>query len=321
MAGEEMIIGVIGVGYWGKKVAREYIELMREGIIDKVILCDAVESNLDIMKKECEECEYVSNYKQLFDKVDGVHICTPNSTHYQIAKDFLDHKINVLVEKPMTLKFSEARKLAYKAYNKNIVLAVGHIFRFNTAVRKVKELYEKGEFGKLYYAKLQWKTLMDAPPERDIIYDLAPHPFDILNFIVDDWPISVSAIGKAYRRKDYEEVAYINAEYQDSFIANIEVSWIYPEKIRRVEIMASKKFVRLEAVKQEIEIFDIENNKWEKLEITPNNTIRDEVLHFIKAIENRTTPINDGFNAAENVRVLEAAVKSMRDGKAHTLEW
>ena len=316
-----MNIGVVGVGYWGKKVAREYMNLMREGVIDKLFLCDNTKSNLDIMKKECKDCEFVENYSSLYAKVDGVHICTPNHIHYEAARDFLDHGINVLVEKPMTLKFSEARRLAYKAYNKNIVLAVGHIFRFNNAVRKLKKFYENGDLGKLYYAKLQWSTLMNAPPDRDIIYDLAPHPLDILNFITNDWPKKVSVIGRAYRREDYEEVAYINAEYENSLIVNIEVSWIYPEKVRRMELMSSQKFVKLEAVKQKMNIFDIEKREWEEVKIKPNNTIRDEVYHFIKAIENRTTPINDGFNAAENVRVLEACVKSMKEGRTVEMEW
>ncbi len=316
-----MKIGVVGLGYWGKKVAREYIALREKGVIDDVVLCDMVEKNLEEMREECPDCEFVSDYTKMFEKVDGVHICTPNSSHFKIVNDFVEADVNVLVEKPMALKYSEARKLAYKAYNKNIVLAVGHIFRFNNAVRKVKEMYESGELGNLYYAKLQWSTLMDAPPERDIIYDLAPHPFDILNFIINDWPTRVSAVGRAYRRKNYEEVAYINAEFDNSFIANIEVSWIYPEKIRRVDLMTSTKFVRIEAVKQEVRIFDVKTSKWEDISIEPNNTIFDEAHHFVTAIKNKQTPINDGFNAAENVRVLEACVTSMRAGKTVDLEW
>ncbi len=316
-----MRIGVVGLGYWGKKVAREYGDLMKEGIIDELVLCDVLDENINEMKKECPECEFSKDYKEIMENVDGVHICTPNSTHFDIVKDFINAGVNILVEKPMALKFSEARKLAYKAYNRNIVFAVGHIFRFNNAVRKVREMYESGEFGDVYYAKLQWSTLMDSPPGRDVVYDLAPHPFDILNFIIDDWPIKISAIGKAYRRKDYEEVAYINAEFENSLIANVEVSWIYPDKIRRVELMTSTKFVRLEAVRQEIKVYDIQKGTWEDINVKPNNTIRDEISHFVTAIKNRQTPINDGFNAAENVRVLEAAVESIRTGKTISLEW
>ncbi|NPA74674.1 MAG: Gfo/Idh/MocA family oxidoreductase [Euryarchaeota archaeon] len=316
-----MKIGVVGLGYWGKKVAREYMELKERGEIKRVVLCDVIDSNVNDMKNECPDCEFVSDYRDMIDDVDGVHICTPNATHYNIVNDFISAGVNVLVEKPMTLKYSEARKLAYKAYNKNVVLAVGHIFRFNNAVRKVKEMYESGELGDLYYAKLQWSVLMESPSERDIVYDLAPHPFDILNFIINDWPVRISAVGNAYRRENYEEVAYINAEFEDGFIANIEVSWIYPEKIRRAELMGSKKFVRLEAVKQEVKIFDLNTKDWENLEIVPNNTILDEAYHFITAIKNKQTPINDGFNASENVRVLEATVRAMREGKTENLEW
>ncbi len=316
-----MRIGVVGLGYWGKKVAREYRDLMKEGIIDELVLCDVLDENINEMKKECPECEFSKYYKEIMNNLDGVHICTPNATHFEIVNEFIKSGVNVLVEKPMTLKYTEARKLAYKAYNKNIVFAVGHIFRFNNAVRRLKELYEKGELGELYYAKLQWGALMNSPQGRDVVYDLAPHPFDILNFVIDDWPIKIFAIGKTYRRDEYEEVAYINAEFENNFIANIEVSWMYPDKVRRVEIMGSKKFARLEAVKQELYLYDLKDEKWKKLDIVPNNTIKDEITHFIKAIKNKITPVNDGFNAAENVRVLEACVKSIKSNKVINLEW
>lgn len=318
-----MKIGVIGLGYWGKKVAKEYRTLLEKGIIDELYIYDTIKESIAAFKEECPECQIAESFDALLSSdIEGFHICTPNSTHYDISMKLMENGKNILVEKPMAMTYREARKMALFAYNNNLILAVGHIFRFSNAVRKVKELYEKGEIGKLWYADLRWSSMMPSPRERDVIFDLAPHPIDILNYISSSWPVRVSATGKAFRRDRYEEVAYINMEFEDGMIARIEVSWIYPEKIRNVGLMGDKKFISAEAVKQEIRSFDVNEGKWSKVPVEGNkNTILDEVTHFIMAIENRTTPINDGFNASENIKVLEASVRSMREHQVIELDW
>ncbi len=316
-----MKIGVVGIGYWGKKVAREYRDLMNDGIIDSLHLYDSELSLAEKFKEEeCPNCKIANSVEDLYN-VDGVHICTPNSTHYALAFRFLRNGVNVLVEKPMTTSYSEARKLAYYAYNRNLVLAVGHIFRFNNAVKRVKEMYERGELGKIYFARLIWTNLMEPPKERDVVYDLAPHPLDILNYIFTTWPTTVSAMGRAFRRDKFEEVAYINLEFNDDFIAHIEVSWMFPKKVRNVSMMFDNKFVSLDAVIQKIKVYELDKERWVEVPVEVNNTIRDEALHFVNAIDNRVTPINDGFNAAENVKVLEACVKAIREKKIVEIEW
>ena len=317
-----MKIGVIGLGYWGRKVAREYVSLMNEGMLDGVHIYDIVPENLDRFKDECPECKVERDFDALLKSdIDGFHVCTPNSTHYDIAMKLMKAGKNVLLEKPMAMTYRDARKLALFAYNNELVLAVGHIFRFANAVRKVKEMYEKGDIGKLWYAQLRWSNLMPSPRERDVVYDLAPHPIDILNYITSLWPTGVSAVGRAFRRERYEEVAYINMDFNGDFIAKAEVSWIYPEKIRNVSLMGERKFVSLEAVKQEIRVFDMEKEEWSEIPVNSNNTILEEAKHFIRAINNRQTPINDGFNGSENIRVLEAVMESMRERKVVELEW
>ena len=317
-----MKIGIIGVGYWGTKVAREYRDLMKKGEIDEVHIYDSLESNLKRFGEECPDCVIHSDFKEvLTSDIDGFHVCTPNSTHYDIAMELMSRGKHVLMEKPMAMTHKEARKLALFAYNNDLVLAVGHIFRFNNAVRKVKEIYENGDFGKIWYAQLTWSTLMPSPHGRDVVYDLAPHPIDILNYITSMWPTQISASGRAFRRESEEEVAYINMDFNGDFMARAEVSWLYPGKVRNVSIMGEKLFVSLEAVKQEINVYDIETEKWNNIPVSANNTILDEATHFVTAIKNSETPINDGFNGSENIKVLEASVESMREKKIVHLEW
>ena len=317
-----MRIGVVGIGYWGKKVAREYRGLMNEGKINDLILYDSNKVLAQrFREEECKDCKLADTLEDVY-SANGVHICTPNSTHYDLTMKFLRNGVNVLVEKPMTIKYTDAKRLAYYAYNRNLVLAVGHIFRFNRAVREVKRMYDDGYLGNPYFARLIWTNLMESPQERDVVYDLAPHPFDILNYLFSIWPNRISAIGRAFRREKLEEVAYINLEFNGKFIAHVEVSWMFPKKIRNVSIMFDNgKFVSLDAVIQRVKIFDAKKGEWEELNIEANNTIRDEIYHFINAVENRETPINDGFNAAENMKVLEACVRSIREDKVIEIEW
>ncbi len=295
---------------------------MKEGAVDEVHIYDVLDGNLKDFKEECPDCIVHRDFDDLLrSDIDGFHVCTPNSTHYDMAMSLMKAGKNVLLEKPMAMTYQEARKLALYAYNNELVLAVGHIFRFSNAVRKVKEMYEKGEIGRLWYAQLRWSTLMPSPEDRDVVYDLAPHPIDILNYITSLWPTSISAIGMAFRREKYEEVAYMNMDFGGEFMAKAEVSWIYPEKVRNVSIMGDRKFVSLEAVKQKIRVFDMEKEEWTDIPVEGNNTILEEARHFVKAINNRQTPINDGFNGSENIKVLEAAVESMRERKVVELEW
>ena len=126
-----MKVGVIGIGRWGTKVAREYIALMNEGTIDSVVLCDTNESQLRQFNGCAELC---NEFNEFIKKVDAIHICTPNNTHYEIAKEALENNVHVLIEKPMAESLTEAFKLVELALSKNLVLQVGHIFRFANIV-------------------------------------------------------------------------------------------------------------------------------------------------------------------------------------------
>ena len=302
-----MRIGVIGIGRWGTKVAREYIALMNEGIVDSIILCDADNSRLKQFADVAVTCNRID---EVIRKVDGVHICTPNSTHYEITKKALKLGVHVLVEKPMTTDHNQAYELVELATAENLILQVGHIYRFANAIRKIKELYENDYFGDLYYFNVTWTHLMPYMEGVDILWDLLPHPLDILNFITRKWPKEFVGVGRAIRRSKLNEVASLQAIFDDGTFANIHLSWVSPIRRRILEIVGSKRTALVECVKQEIRIY--EGNEEKLLKVEVNNTIKDEALNFIRAIETGKNNFNSSIVGARNVEMIERAIVSLR---------
>lgn len=305
-----MKIGVVGIGRWGTKVAKEYIALMDEGVIDSVILCDDDSSRLKSFVDVAVTCNQLDD---VICKADGIHICTPNSTHYEIAKKALESGVHVLVEKPMTIDHNKAYELVEIATAENLILQVGHIYRFANAIRKIKELYENNYFGDVYYFNLTWTHLMPYMEGVDILWDLLPHPLDILNFITKKWPVEFVGVGRAFRRSELNEVISLQAIFNDGTFANIHLSWLSPIRRRVLEVVGFKRTALVECVKQEIRIYEEANpNKEKSLKVEVNNTIKDEALNFIRAIETGKNSFNASIVGARNVEMIERALNSLK---------
>jgi predicted dehydrogenase len=300
-------IGVVGLGRWGTKVTREYISLMNERVIDSVILCDIDAHRLKSFAGEAIIC---SEVKEVLSKVDGIHVCTPNSTHYKITKMALDFGVHVLVEKPMTMDSNEAYDLVETAASRNLILQVGYIYRFANVIRRLKEFYKSNYFGTPYYFGLTWTHQMPYIDDVDILWDLLPHPLDILNFITEKWPIEFIGVNKAFRRDKLGEVASLQAIYNDGIFASIHLSWLCPIRRRTLEIVGSRRAALVDCVKQEIEIWEQEEKIM--LEVKANNTIRDEILNFLNAVKTGRNTFNSSIVGARNVEMVEKAIKSLR---------
>jgi len=301
-----MKVGVIGIGRWGTKIAKEYVALMNEGVVDSVILCD---TNSSMLKQFADVAITSNRIDDAIRKADGIHICAPNFTHYEIAKRALEKGVHVLVEKPMTTNHNQAYELVEIATAENLILQVGHIYRFANAIRKIRELYESNYFGDVYYFNLTWTHLMPYMEGVDILWDLLPHPLDILNFITRKWPIEFVGVGRAFRRNELNEVASLQTIVDDGTFANIHLSWLTPIRRRILEIVGSRRTASVECVKQEIKIFEGDEEKLLKIEA--NNTIRDEALNFIKAIETGKNNFNSSIVGVRNVEMIERAINSL----------
>ena len=317
---ESINVAVVGAGYWGRKVISEYLQLASiNPRVNLVKICDLKAENL----KFCSEVFHVSErtlceeYKDVLcsDNVDAVHICTPNETHHEVCMEALGANKHVLLEKPMALSARDAWELVGTAESKHLCLQVGHIYRFNNALRMMRDLISQNYLGALYYLKLQWTTLAHSPLNRDIIFDLGPHPVDIMNYLLKKWPVKVTCRAKAYRRALMEELAYVTLEFDEKLMAHVELSWLQPGKVRELNIMGEERSATVDCLNQSINIFENNGGGSFSLDVTKNNTILDEASHFINSMLENNNHRNPGRVGAGNVAVLESLKRSMREEK------
>jgi len=316
LIGDHLKVGVIGVGRWGKKHIDEYSQMKD---IELTWISDLVEENI----KKCQEQFNIKNITNdyndiLSSDVEAVSICTSNETHYKVCKDALLAGKNVLVEKPLTLDPKEAYELVDIAKQSNKLLAVGHIFRYNNAINEAKKLIEKNALGDLYYLRLQW-TIQWMPqiyPDKklDIIVDMMPHLYDIMNYLTGLWPNKITCFGKAFIKKDLEDTAFIICEFPNNIMAHSEISWTLPEKVREVDLIGSKACAKIQAVSQNVTLFE-GSNEGRSLNIKENNTLGDELTHFVDAVKNGTNVPNNGEVGAKTVELVEATRKSLEQRK------
>jgi len=294
-----MKVGVIGAGYWGKKHVDEYTQI---GV--DVTVSDLVDENLEICRKKYG-ARPLKDYKEMLsDKsIEAVSICTPNKTHYDVCKQCLEAGKNVLLEKPMTLEYSKSKELAEIASDKGLVLAVGHLYRFNNAVRKLKGLVEAGTFGDIYAVKMIWTNLEPVFPDRSIMLDLAIHPFDIIHYIFGKAPDNAFCLAGGFRQEN-EEMAFINSVV-GSIMINFELSWITPDKIRDLVLVGSEKTAFVKLVAQKIRVRDNKTLEDNEVDVEESNTIRSELEDFLECIKTGRKPVADAEIGAEIVGIVE----------------
>lgn len=311
-------LAVIGAGYWGRKVAEEYLQLAkRDRAFNLAKICDIDERNLDYCQDflNVDRKQLDSDYEAVLKSPDinAVHICTPNETHHKIGLHALSLGKNVLLEKPIATSPKDAWQLCNVAESAHLCLQVGHIYRFNNALKKVQDLISEGYFGDIYYLKLQWTTWMPSPLGRDIIFDLGPHPIDILHFLLRKWPLKVSCIGKSYRRPSLEEVAYFNLSFSGRLMANVELSWLQPGKVRELNVIGNQRAATIDCLRQTIQVFEDNEGSNFYLQVPANNTIFDEAHHFVESIRDENNHKNPGSVGAGNVSILESLKRSLRE--------
>lgn len=310
-------VAIIGAGYWGKKHVDEYTALGTD-----VTVVDLKDDNLKFCKDKYG-VKITKNYGDILKnkEIKVVSICTPNETHYKLAKDCLNAGKNVLVEKPLAMTVEQGRELIDLAKDNGSTLAVGHIFRFNNAINKVKDMIENYELGEIRIVKLRWANVEPLFEDRDVIFDLAPHPFDIINYLFKKNPEEIYCIGNAYRRSKSKgvESVFINS-ILDNIIINIELSWLTPPKTRSLVIVGSNKSVLVNCTAQTIDV--VEGNKSYNVEIIPNNTIRDELQTFLNCIYDKNKQnISNGDIGLDIVKMIDICQKSLKEKRVLKFEW
>lgn len=249
-------VGIIGYGYWGPNLTRNFAELPASEV---VAIADAKEDQLKRAHAKYPQVLLTKDYQDYFNlNLDAVVVSTPPATHYTIARDCLEHGLNVLVEKPLTLNSQQAEELVGLAEAKGLVLMVGHTFEYNSAVHALKSYIDSGELGDIYYIDAARLNLGLFQRDSNVLWDLAPHDISILLFLLSQNPISVSAHGMSCVFDGMFDVAYLNLVFPNKISAYIHVSWLDPCKVRRITVVGSKKMVVLNDIEneQKIKIYD-----------------------------------------------------------------
>jgi UDP-N-acetylglucosamine 3-dehydrogenase len=306
-------VGVLGVGYWGRKIVEEYSSIPNVKVQG---VSDLMDKNLQHCKERYGVPVLVNDYRDVIkvDSIHAVHICLPNGLHFQACKDALEAGKHVLVEKPITLSSKDGNILVDLAAEKGLTLSVGHIYRFNNALAEVKRLISENFFGRVFLLNLTWTNLEPVFNDRDVIVDLAPHYFDIVNYMLDAWPARITCVAKPYRQKDNPEATYISCEMPNGAIAHAHLNWLSPKKVRSIELVGENRSAVIDAVGQEVTIY--ESGYTYKLGVERNNTIRTELLHFIKSISDPETETrNSGAIGVKTVEMIERAKDSLAQSR------
>ncbi|MBI2759423.1 MAG: Gfo/Idh/MocA family oxidoreductase [Chloroflexi bacterium] len=333
-------VGIIGYGYWGPNLARNFYELPTS---DLVAVADRKEDQLKRAQSKYPQVKLTNDYQELFKMgLDGVVISTPPKTHFQIAKDCLLHDLHVLIEKPMTLNSRDGEELIELAEARGLTLMVGHTFEYNSAVQALKKYIASRELGDLYYLDTARLNLGLFQRDSNVLWDLAPHDISILLYLLDKKPVSVSAQGMPCVIPGIYDVAYLNLIFPDNLTAYVHVSWLDPCKVRRVTVVGSKKMAVYNDMESEgkIKIYDkgidapdytngfgeFQYN-YRSGDITiPNihfaEPLREECMHFIDSIANHTEPKSSGHSGLRVTKILEAAQRSIVNGSMHeVIQW
>ena len=300
-----MKIGIAGLGYWGKKVFREYLPLANQGLIDRVHLYDSQTSMLSDRIFQSPQVVIDDSYQSMIKSIDAVHICVPNNFHYQYALRSIEAGVSTMVEKPLTKNSTEAFNLVELALEKGTVLQVGNIFRFSNSLRIAREMIKNGAIGSINHINITWTHIAPSDNSRaeDVLWDLGPHIFDILNFLTGSWPIAAEYNPyKSVGVKGLLNQADLILNY-GTFTSSIRMSLVDHKRTRMVDVAGTQATIILDPVNQSIEVHN--NGGIKCTEVEKNNTLRDEIMNFIECSRNGTTKINSGNLGAAIVRELE----------------
>jgi predicted dehydrogenase len=240
---ENLVLAQFGCGYWGPNLLRNFSGL--PGCTVKYVVdCSAerrafVESNFPL-SRALEQRETVLDDPS----VNGIVIATPAASHFCLAKQALEAGKHVFVEKPLATSVNEVDELGRRAAERNLVVMTGHTFVYNSAVRYVKKLIDSGELGEVRYIYSQRLNLGRIRSDIDALWNFAPHDISIIQYwLGNPEPISVGRQGMAYMQEGIDDVVFLSLEYPGKVIANIHVSWLDPQKVRRMIIVGSRKMV------------------------------------------------------------------------------
>jgi len=326
-----MKIGLIGYGYWGPNLARNFNQ---NPDLELSYICDFSADRLKAASVIFKQTKFVNDPEVLFKDttLDAIAVATPVSTHFDLAKRALESGKDVWLEKPMTEKVEQAEELIELAEKNGRVLHVDHTFVYTGAVRKIKELIDKGELGDLIYYDSTRVNLGLFQQDVDVIWDLAPHDISIMDYLMPFKKVAVSATGSKFYGNGIVPKALLTIYMENNIVGHINVSWVSPVKIRQTLIGGTAKMVlyddnqpsekikvydkgvQLVETKEELYHLKVQyrvGDMWAP-KISDHEALGMQTKHFAECLKTRQKPLTDGRAGLEVVKILVASQKSLK---------
>lgn len=328
-----MNVGIIGLGYWGPNIVRN--ALAAKGI-DRVVACDIDTAQLEKIKAKHPEVEISHSVEKLLadDAIDGVVVVLPVDLHHPIAMKAIEAGKHVVLEKPFTSTVAQGEAILEAAEKKGVITMVDHTFLYTGAVRRIKQLVNDGTLGNIYFYDSARTNLGLFQRDCNVIWDLAPHDFSIMNHVIGKKAKTVQAMGGDHAGRGFADVAYVHVDFGDQTIAHFHVSWLSPIKERQTVIGGDRKMVvwddnlSTEKVKVYDKGFSLQqeagkhpqyqyrNGEYVAAEVEPTEALGLMLEEFASSVAEKRTPLTSGADGVEVVRILEACEQSLARGGA-----
>ena len=329
-------VALVGYGYWGPNLLRNYMDLPEAQV---AWVCDRRPEALGKAQARFPAIAATTDLEVVFNdaSVDAVLVATPIGTHHPIAKAALEAGKHVFIEKPMTADTAQAHELVDLATERGLTLMVGHTFVFSPPVRKVKEIIAAGDLGGIYFVTTQRVNLGLHQKDVSVVWDLAPHDLSILYYWLDEAPTSVIVTGRGCIVPSIPDVAFVNLRFPSGVIAEVQVSWLSPVKLRRTIVVGSRKMLVYDDTEnvEKVKVFDHGVDFQEPADfgefqlsyrtgdivapkVSSTEPLWLEAEHFVHCVRSGETPLTDGWAGLQVVASLEAAQASLDSGGVET---
>jgi predicted dehydrogenase len=311
-------IAVIGCGYWGKNLVRNFNQL---GALRMV--CDGAEGARQLAVEMAPHAEVVAHVDAVWSApVEGVVIATPAETHYALARQALAAGKDVLVEKPLALTYEQGVELVHLAERQSRILMVGHVLEYHPGIGRLLELVRSGELGKVRYIYSNRLSLGKVRREENILWSFAPHDIAIILRLMGELPFQVTACGGSYVQPNIADVTVTNLLFDNGVRAHIFVSWLHPFKEQRLVVIGARKMASFDDVAKKLVLYDqhvdVHNGEpvpvkgdGQEIPYPSDEPLRLECQAFLEAMTTRRPPLTDGASGLRVLKVLQAAQRSL----------
>ena len=326
-------LALVGYGYWGPNYARALNELPDTTV---KVICDMQPERLERASSRFPQIETAGDLQEVLrrDDIDAVVVSTPASTHNAVTRLVLESGRHALVEKPLALEVEHCEALGELAERKGRVLMVAHTFLYNPGIQKLRECVRSPGFGRVYYLHSTRTNLGPIRHDVNAIWDLAPHDISIFNFLLDEGPVWVSAIGSRILGNPREDVGFITLGYANNVIGNIHVSWADPNKVREVVVVGSRQravfddlndLERVRVFEKGVSVGEMDAESFGEFKLLMRDgdivspkidftePLKNQATDFVAAILGKKKPVSDAVTAIQVVQTLKAIDASIRD--------